>query len=694
MLLFASARLAPLAAALAILAGCASAPPPLPSPEPFPRAADGLLTRVDLQAVVDLQVLRDGPGLAQLLTEADPAVRARAAFALGSVQDEATIPALVAALRDSVPAVRADAAWALGQTADSAATPRLFMALRAEGTPAVQRQLLDAIGKIGSRADGDELLRLPIAREREADQMLALARLAMRDRLSEQAFAVAAQRLRAEDPETRFFAAYVFARSDGWGAQAMLVREAFGALAEGDLARFHLARAIGNLEEEQDAARLADALTGDPDWRTRVAAANALGRMTHTREARGGLFQSLEDEIVQVRIASASAIGSAESLPPVYVDRTEAVVAAADTSEWQVSAALLPALARGGRGPAVVDWLRRHEAPFAVAAGTSAFASLDDGDSLARLLASAEAADGRVRNAALAGLASRWRRSRESADAARYVEAFRAGVESGDLAAVTISAPVLADSLFAPFGSADALRRAYAALEAPADLEAMTAILGAIGQIRDEGEIDFLLDIAIGETDPALRRAAVDALNDRLVDGIDVDLTQTETARPTTGIDWAFLQRLGPAPRLVLTTTRGDIVIEMDPETAPQTVQSLTKTVREGLYDGAPFHRVVPAFVAQGGDYFRRDGYGGPETPIRSEFSRRTYGTGVAGMASSGKDTEGVQFFFMHVPHPHLDGRYTIWGQVAEGQAVVDALRVGDVIVTARVLPDPDGAVR
>ncbi|HIL57430.1 MAG TPA: peptidylprolyl isomerase [Rhodothermales bacterium] len=236
------------------------------------------------------------------------------------------------------------------------------------------------------------------------------------------------------------------------------------------------------------------------------------------------------------------------------------------------------------------------------------------------------------------------------------------------------------------------LRAAYRQLEAPADLEAMVALLNAIGQVRDAGEIDFLLDIAIAGQEPALRRAAVDALNDRLVDGIDVDLSEVETPRATAGIDWAFLARLGRAPRLELTTSRGVIVVEMDPERAPQTVQSLTRTVREGQYDGVPFHRVVPGFVAQGGDYVRRDGWGGPDTPIRSEFSRLSYRTGTAGMASSGKDTEGSQFFFMHAPHPHLDGRYTIWGQVVDGQAVVDALRVGDVIQSARVRPSADAS--
>ena len=98
-----------------------------------------------------------------------------------------------------------------------------------------------------------------------------------------------------------------------------------------------------------------------------------------------------------------------------------------------------------------------------------------------------------------------------------------------------------------------------------------------------------------------------------------------------------------------------------------------------------PFHRVVANFVVQGGDHVRRDGYGGPETPIRSEFTRIRYETGTIGMASSGKDTEGSQYFITH--RPHLDGRYTAFGRVIEGQDVVDALLQGDLVRRARIEP-------
>ncbi len=90
-------------------------------------------------------------------------------------------------------------------------------------------------------------------------------------------------------------------------------------------------------------------------------------------------------------------------------------------------------------------------------------------------------------------------------------------------------------------------------------------------------------------------------------------------------------------------------------------------------------HRVVPNFVMQAGCN-RGDGYGSEAYSIRSEFSLRRYAEGSVGMASSGKDTEGTQWFITHSPTPHLDGGYTIFATVASGMDVVNKIEVGDRI--------------
>ena len=117
---------------------------------------------------------------------------------------------------------------------------------------------------------------------------------------------------------------------------------------------------------------------------------------------------------------------------------------------------------------------------------------------------------------------------------------------------------------------------------------------------------------------------------------------------------------------------------------APLTVRSFTELARAGFFDGTAIHRVVANFVVQDGDP-RGDGEGGPGYTIRDEINQRPYLRGAVGMALDWADTGGSQFFITHSPQPHLDGRYTVFGQVIDGMEVVDALERGDVIRRVRV---------
>ena len=109
------------------------------------------------------------------------------------------------------------------------------------------------------------------------------------------------------------------------------------------------------------------------------------------------------------------------------------------------------------------------------------------------------------------------------------------------------------------------------------------------------------------------------------------------------------------------------------------TVENLITLARRGYFDRLAFHRVVANFVIQGGDP-RGDGEGGPGYQIRCEVNTRPYLRGTLGMALSGKDTGGSQFFITHSSQPHLDGGYTVFGQVRKGIEVVDQITRGDRI--------------
>ncbi|MFB1004797.1 MAG: peptidylprolyl isomerase [Bacteroidia bacterium] len=138
--------------------------------------------------------------------------------------------------------------------------------------------------------------------------------------------------------------------------------------------------------------------------------------------------------------------------------------------------------------------------------------------------------------------------------------------------------------------------------------------------------------------------------------------------------------------QVLLTTNKGDITLQLFVEDAPGTVVNFLHLIDSGFYDGKYFHRVVPQFVIQGGCP-RGDGWGSQEWSQRSEFSNyQRYETGTVGIASAGKDTEGVQFFISHCPTPHLDGRYTIFARVISGMDVVNKIEVGDKMVKVKRL--------
>ena len=136
----------------------------------------------------------------------------------------------------------------------------------------------------------------------------------------------------------------------------------------------------------------------------------------------------------------------------------------------------------------------------------------------------------------------------------------------------------------------------------------------------------------------------------------------------------------------VLETDKGEIRINFFPEDAPLTVDNFIRLAHSGYFNGLAIHRVVPNFVMQDGDP-RGDGSGGPGWQIRCEINQIQYERGMVGMALSGKDTGGSQWFITHSPQPHLDGGYTIFGKVNETDMnIVDNLARGDKIIKVSII--------
>ncbi|MBI4287432.1 MAG: peptidylprolyl isomerase [Chloroflexi bacterium] len=129
--------------------------------------------------------------------------------------------------------------------------------------------------------------------------------------------------------------------------------------------------------------------------------------------------------------------------------------------------------------------------------------------------------------------------------------------------------------------------------------------------------------------------------------------------------------------RAILETEKGKIVVELFARDAPKTVNNFVFLAREGFYDGTTFHRVIPGFMAQGGDPTGR-GTGGPGYRFEDEFSQKKHEAGVISMANAGPNTNGSQFFLTYAPTPHLDGKHSVFGKVVEGMDVAAKLRPRD----------------
>jgi peptidylprolyl isomerase len=418
----------------------------------------------------------------------------------------------------------------------------------------------------------------------------------------------------------------------------------------------HLLTALGRLDRPEDAERLARWLAEAADWRVRTNAARALAGLTRDAVVTGALMQALNDPRIHVAVEAGRTLSAEDSLESdVETEIGRRVIR--QPRPWQVSVALLPAIAKAGHSRLIILWLLWLDGnpPRDVTAYSSGLRTLGWGEGREAYLVLEHAATRpvpQISAAALEALAQWWTRGvrTEELTPARYYAVFQSALRSSDVAAVATIAPILADSAFRPFGSVELLRKIYGELGAPGDAEAMAAVLEAL---EKAGEA------VVAPSGPA------------------------PPGRP---VDWDFLRARGPRPVLRLDTTKGAIELELDAESAPQTVETVLKLAEEGRYDGVEFHRVVPNFVLQGGDVERGDGWGGPGFAIRSELTRIPFDRGAVGMASAGKDTEGSQYFVTHSMQPHLDGRYTAFGRVVSGMNVADAIQVGDRVVRM-VLP-------
>lgn len=195
--------------------------------------------------------------------------------------------------------------------------------------------------------------------------------------------------------------------------------------------------------------------------------------------------------------------------------------------------------------------------------------------------------------------------------------------------------------------------------------------------VRDTAVMEILVTAAI-DPEYVIRRSAAEIYRDYFIQD-RYSIVPPALARLSERQIKSAIDKYKFNPTATISTSKGDIEVELFFDVAPMTVLNFIELANSGFYNGLLFHRVVPNFVVQGGDP-RGDGWGGPDWYIRCEYSTERYKRGSLGVATSGKDTGGSQFFITLSPQPHLDSRYTVFGEVTKGMEIADLIVKGDLI--------------
>ena len=614
----------------------------------------------------------------------DPEMRALAAFSLGQIQNQHAVSALLERLDPAIEpsaVVRARAAEALGKIASN-------------------KEAAAALGSYGVGGIAVAIARLlPPSDSPVSDNARLLASMALGAllRLKQPASVEAITlQLRSNDPDLRWQAANALARIREGISPA--VASLLPLLEDKEpLVRANAARALGVAKTAQAIEPLLK-LLADKDERVVAGAINAFGAIGDARavEALVALgntllasYRSFDREKLGVPTQQNALLLIATALGSIKDERALPFLKAFRFAEGKLGghAEIETAVAKFGE-PAFFD------------APSTARLSGEDWKAMASYAQGlAQLATERAKTMLLDLLAGKTYGKPDvralpailNALVAAKVEGLRdillEQLKNSDVFVRETAATLLGDLGDSSDAVILALREAYKAARSDKTNDARIAVVEAADKLKHPMNVQILSEPTRDE-DYVVRLKAASLLR---ASSAEVSTTRLQIGKVETGHDRAYWRRIAELsestknPMAVIHTRKGDIRIELFGNDAPMTVDNFIKLARGGFYNGLAFVRVVPNFVIQGGDP-RGDQNGGPGYQIRDEINLRRYQTGTVGMALSGKDTGGSQFFITHSPQPHLDGGYTIFGQVIEGMDVVNRIARGDRIERIEII--------
>jgi cyclophilin family peptidyl-prolyl cis-trans isomerase/HEAT repeat protein len=715
------------------------------------RADAQIATLQHTQIVKAEDARRYGPQIETLFRHSNPDVRYRAVLAAGRIGDERAIDPLAKLFETETGAeMHAMTAFALGEIESIKAADIVLKELRAGRASSATARLVEAAGKIaaanitGPKASD---LRTAILNVLDAEQkkaakadretvllgLTAALRAASRDTKRtrpDETDTIVASFLSSPDPRVRSDAANTLARVRAKNANEILRRMV--AADVDPIARANAARVLAAADDKTSVDILIRSATSDVDERVRVSSIRALGTLreskaaeplliraeglfaTYLRTRKPGLIPSEQNELVEIVTVLGRLLTNTRTERAVNLFREFGKVDKGNTPEIYI-ARLRIAPGRGdGDNPELTTW--RQYSTLAQVIGE--FATLEptndegkrmkgEAPNILRPLAKAYAEADPVKDSDTIRAAPDALRAYAAFKPTDLAELLRTALRNKDVFVRATAAELLAEQPVSN-QNLEALNRAleYAMLN---DLQYNDAVLGTLDALfkLDKRKSLPALELAAGSLDQLVRIIVLDLLKDEEIRNREsltpilrnLDFTQMRQVKQYSGkhtkvgqvlntdADYArAIARKNGSVRAVVTTQKGAFTIEFLPENAPLTVDNFIKLARTGYYNGLEVHRVVPNFVMQDGDP-RGDGNGGPGWSIRCEMNMVAYDRGAVGMALSGKDTGGSQWFVTHSAQPHLDGGYTVFGRVNEtGMKVVDKIVRGDKIVSVRIV--------
>lgn len=620
----------------------------------------------------------------------DPWLRAKTALATGRLRDPAATLYLPVLLKDPDAGVRRAAAFGAGVSGDARLVRFLAVALD-DSDAETAANAAEALGKIGGKDATDALVaalaRLEAAESRRAASALAMFR---KPEVRTVAALLAALGEESSAPELRRAVVYSLSRKPQRESAPALR----AVLRKGDdepVVVSWAARGLGLLEDEESARDLIR-LAASRDLSVSVQALTALDSLSKkiavsqdekvTRDARDVALLRADDPLPGVAIAALRLLGSLPDAPAARAALEENLL----RKGWRGQTALV-GLTRLDAARAPEMAAARLDAALVAGSlelrlGVAESLEFFEGDGPPEPVVRAAAADrsARVRAASLSSLSKK--------KFPRLSARLLAGLIDGDPAvrdtALEAAAPLLEQ------GGAD-LRRAWtAAFDRAFESGEPDFTVGALDAAAARGEAGRALVAAHANDPDTVTREKARRL---LVEKYGTAAGSFRPIPAKTRLSRDDYDRLSRAANesafeAEIVTSNGAIRMVLLAEEAPMTVENFRALAARHFFDGLLIHRVVPDFVVQTGDP-RGDGTGGPGHAIPDEINAARYARGSVGMALSGPDTGGSQWFVALSQQRHLDGGYTVFGRVLEGIEVLDRIEQDDRLVSVRVTSRP-----